>query len=130
MKQASRTVNSGDVSSFGFPKEHRIRSRTDFRQVYAANVYAADDVLVVLGRRTGLAHARLGLAVSRRVGNAVVRNRWKRLIREAFRLQWAELPPGTDLVVRPRRGAVPSAEAIFRSLPRLAWRVDKRLRSR
>lgn len=48
---------------------------------------------------------RLGLTVSRRVGNAVVRNRLKRRVREWFRRARAELEPGLDLVVIARRGA-------------------------
>jgi len=129
MSQAKQTRNNGGTPSFGFSKRYRLRSRTDFRRVYAVNTYAADHVLVVQGCRSPLPHARVGLSVSRRVGNAVVRNRWKRLIREAFRLQRERLPDRIDLVVRPRRGAEPSAAAVCRSLVRLAWRVNKRLGS-
>ncbi len=49
---------------------------------------------------------RLGVTVSRRVGNAVVRNRLKRRIREWFRRKRRALPEGLDLVVIGRRGAV------------------------
>jgi ribonuclease P protein component len=47
--------------------------------------------------------ARLGLAISGRFGNAVRRNRLKRILREIFRLHKAQLPPGTDMIfsVRP-----------------------------
>ena len=49
--------------------------------------------------------ARLGLVVSRRVGNAVARNRVKRVCRECFRLRVVAIPEGIDLVVIARSGA-------------------------
>ena len=110
-----------------FRRQHRMRSRADFERLYRKGVVAADEVLVIRACRNGLAHSRLGLAVSRKVGSAVVRNRWKRLIREAFRKSRHRLPPGYDLVVRPRRGAQPDYQAVAASLPRLARRLAKRL---
>lgn len=111
-----------------FSRQLRLRHQSEFDRVHAANVHAADGTLVVLGWRSEAATCRLGLSISRRVGNAVVRNRWKRLIREAFRQQRATLPRGLDLVVRPRRGAEPSFAAVSASLPRLATRVERRVR--
>ena len=121
-------MNSLSRRRYGFSRSLRVRRQADFDRVYCRNVYAADSTLVVRGCDNGTSTSRLGLSISRRVGNAVVRNRWKRLIREAFRQQHAKLPGGLDLVVRPRRGAEPSFAAIHDALPRLARRIDRRLR--
>ena len=110
---------------FSFPQTSRLTRQADFDRVHHANIYAADEMLVIRGITNGLAHTRIAVSVSRKVGNAVVRNRWKRLVKEAFRLQRAELPAGFDLVVRPRRGAEPEFKAIERSLRELVPRISK-----
>ncbi|MGI8977949.1 MAG: ribonuclease P protein component [Pirellulaceae bacterium] len=110
-----------------FPKNHHLRKEADFQRVYAARIYAADDVLVVNGCENGLDHPRLGLSVSRKVGNAVVRNAWKRRIREAFRLSREVLPVGIDFVVRPQKEAVLDFGAIAQSLPELAARIARKI---
>ena len=115
------------MSEQSFPKEHRIRRQREFDRVYANSAYSADDVLVIRACRNGLEYSRLGLSVSRKVGSAVVRNRWKRLLRETFRTRYSRIPGGYDFVVRPRRGARPDFQAVARSLPQLSQRVARRL---
>ena len=78
---------------------------------------------MVFGGPNDLPHPRWGLSVSRKVGGAVVRNRWKRLLREAFRLAREQLPVGVDLVVIPRPNAEPTLAGLLESLPRLAAKV-------
>ena len=111
-----------------FPPERRVRLPAEFDRVRKTDAFAADDVLVIHGCWNDLPHSRVGLSVSRAVGNAVVRNRWKRRIREAFRKSKDKLPTGLDIVVRPKRGAQPDFAAIQTSLKKLAPLLAKRLK--
>ena len=110
-----------------FTPAMRLRSTADFQRTYKRRCSAGDNILVVLGHPNGLGHPRLGLSVSRKVGNAVVRNRWKRRLREAFRLNREAPPQGVDLVAIPRAADEPPFEALCEALIRLSHRVAKRL---
>ena len=81
---------------------------------------AGDAVFAIASLPNGLDHARLGLAIAAKaVGNAVERNRVRRLIRELFRACQAELP-AVDLIVTARQGARAQSAAVLRaSLKRL-----------
>lgn len=111
-----------------FPKSLRLVSQLDFDRVFKEGAVASDAVLVIHAARGKQAWTRVGLSVSKRVGNSPVRNRWKRLIREAFRRQKGEMPIGIDIVVRPKRGAVPDYALVFKSLLKLAIQLDRKLK--
>lgn len=83
---------------------HRLRKTWQFGLVYnARNVLVGKYVvLYVLPNSDGV--GRLGVSVSRKVGNAVRRNRVKRIFREAFRLSMGQFPKGLDVIMIPRRG--------------------------
>ncbi len=115
------------IESCRFPAHCRLRRRADFQRTYRQRVSASDGNLLVFGAANGLPHCRLGLSVSRRVGGAVLRNRWKRLIREAFRTSRLRLPEGLDLVVIPRNKDEPELCPIQNSLADLAKRIARRL---
>ena len=83
----------------------RLTLARQFDAVFAARVRAAAGPLVVWGVPNDAGHHRLGLAISRRAGNAVMRNRIRRLLRESFRLRQHELPLSDrsyDLVISVR----------------------------
>jgi ribonuclease P protein component len=124
LELAGRILSEQDQS---FPKQCRLRRQGEFDRVHDSQFFAADATLVVKAVENGSGITRLGLSVSRRVGNAVVRNRWKRRLREAFRKQKHEMPVGLDLVVRPRKGAVCNYQQISRSLVQLSRRLDRRI---
>ncbi len=110
-----------------FRPHERIRDPLAFRRAFDRRRSASDAFLIVYGVENGLDHPRLGLSVGRRrVRRASARNRVKRYLREAFRLNKADLPAGIDLVVVPR-GPGLTFEQARRSLPDLARAVGRRL---
>ena len=111
----------------GLPRDARVRRAGDFVALRQASGRLGGRCFSVRWRPNGLDHARLGLAISKRVSKrAVERNRIKRLVRESFRRARHGLPP-IDLVVMAREAAagVPGPEllaeidALWRRLPPL-----------
>lgn len=110
-----------------FPKSHRLRSTEQFQRVFVTRRSVADHTLIVFAAPNELPHCRLGLSVSKKIGNAIVRNRWKRLIREAFRKSMSELPSGFDIVVLPKRNVnVRTIKHLNLSLKSLLTKIAKR----
>jgi ribonuclease P protein component len=107
--------------------KYRIRSAMDFRRIYQRRCTASDDLLLIFGSLNGLPYPRFGMSVSRKIGGAVVRNRWKRLLREAFRLSRKQLPEGVDLIIVVRKQAEPALEQLQQSLIQLAGRLAIKL---
>lgn len=76
-----------------FPKKNRLVSNSQFRAVFARKVRCEDELLTVYAAQNDCGRARLGVTIGRKCGKAVVRNRFKRLLREAFRRNQLEIEP-------------------------------------
>jgi ribonuclease P protein component len=102
--QSTKTVRTEEIVSvkLQFPKSRRLRSRDEFRRIkkYGKKVTGRTVIFDVLTEK--FPYRLLGVSVSKRFGNAVARNRFKRLIRETFRTQQYLLPPGLIIHVSPR----------------------------
>lgn len=102
--QSTTTVRTEEIVSvkLQFPKSRRLRSRDEFRRIkkYGKRITGRTVIFDVLTEK--FPYRLLGVTASKRFGNAVARNRFKRLIREAFRLQQYLLPPGLIINVSPR----------------------------
>ena len=122
------------MAAFALPKSARLRRRAEYLATRQEGKSFADGPLVASYRprdgqptRLGIPGgvARVGLTVSSKVGEAVTRNRIKRRLREAVRLELAQLP-AVDLVIVARASAAQASVADFRAwLRRAAGRIAK-----
>jgi ribonuclease P protein component len=115
--------------AFAFPKSARLLSRRDYLVVQDTGLkVSADCVLALVKRRaSGEPETRVGFTVSSKVGNAVVRNRVRRRLRQLVRTRRHELPKGLDMVLIARNSAA-TAEwpAFVRAFDRVAGELKKR----
>ncbi len=82
-----------------------LKKNKDFRNVYEKGRSCANKYLVMYVLENGNRRNRLGISVSKKVGNSIVRHRLTRLIRESYRLQEDKYRCGLDIVVIARAGA-------------------------
>jgi len=93
------------AASQSYPKAVRLRRRAEFLAVQREGRRRHSEHLVVIRRPAPGLRSRLGVTVSKRVGNAVVRSRVKRLVREVFRAYRGDIKPPSDVLVIAKPGA-------------------------
>lgn len=86
-------------------KIYRIKKSRLFKKVYTNGRYFAEKYLVLYILKNNEEHNKVGYSVSKKVGNSVVRNRVKRLMRENFRKIYDEIKPGYYIVFTARAGS-------------------------
>lgn len=104
-------------------RDSRLRKSSDFAAVWSEGRTRADKLFVLKVRPNGFGVTRFGFSVSKRIGNAVARNRVKRRLREAVRA--APVEAGFDIVIVARNGA---AEADFSRIERSIHNLLRRAR--
>jgi len=97
-------VGEAAIGVMGIPTSKRLRTQVDFQQVRTEGQRILCGPFILQGRLGSTRTRRFGVIASRRVGNAVKRNRGKRLLREIFRTHEAQLPEGLELVAVLRSG--------------------------
>jgi ribonuclease P protein component len=84
-------------------RRYRVREDRRFREIRQRGRSFSNDVLVLCALANDLPYSRFGFSVSSRIGNAVVRNRIKRRLREIIRLRVAWIRPGCDIILIARK---------------------------
>lgn len=82
-----------------------LKKNADFNLVYQSGRSLANKYLVMYVRENGVNKNKLGISVSKKVGNSIVRHRLTRLVRESYRLQEDHFRCGLDIVVIARNSA-------------------------
>jgi len=93
------------MKSFSFPKSERLLNRKDFVNLNRFGKKCHTRHFLVIFRQNLLGINRLGITASKKAGNAVKRNRIKRLIREYFRLNKHNIYQGCDIIIIAKKGA-------------------------
>jgi ribonuclease P protein component len=114
------------MKSLSLTKKERVLKRADFIDISVRGHRLRTENFTIIARPTGGDITRLGIAVSKRVGNAVKRNRVKRLIREFFRLHKHSMPTGYDVVIIPlHKIEAPSFSKVYDELRNAVIENDK-----
>ncbi len=98
-------VGSVHKKKFSFSRHERLRLRKDFQLALRHGSRRQTKNFTIILRPNALQFSRLGITVSKKVGNAVKRNRVKRCLREFFRLHKHKLPSSNDMVIIAKRDA-------------------------
>ena len=83
----------------------RLKKNSDFQIVFKNGKSRANKYFVMYIRKNGLSVNRIGVSVSKKIGNSVVRHRVKRLVKESYRLCEHMFDSGSDIVIIARKGA-------------------------
>ncbi|MFW2390451.1 MAG: ribonuclease P protein component [Polyangiales bacterium] len=122
----TRTSGARGDTTQRFQSRDRLKKRYEFKQTQLSGRRIHTPHFLIVVHPNALQNSRLGITVTKKVGNAVQRNRIKRVVREVFRRNRSLFPPSQDLVFIAKRGAV---DIDYGSLLAELQRAAKRLQA-
>lgn len=87
-------------------KRYRLRSNTEFKEVYKYGKNYWNRNLVLYVKKNGLGYTRVGYSITKKIGNSVVRNRIRRQMKEIYRLKSNSIKDNYDLIFIPKKNVV------------------------
>ena len=88
---------------YELPKKFILRKKIEFNKVYSKGRSYTNHAIVIHVMKSDNASGKVGFAVGKKIGNAVVRNRIKRLLRESYRICRHEIKPNVSMVLIARK---------------------------
>lgn len=88
-----------------FKKEEKLRNNREFRRVYDSGKSFANKYLVLFFIENDLTYNRVGFVTTKKLGNSVVRNKYRRRLKEAYKKNQSEIKTGYDIILLFRAGA-------------------------
>ncbi|MDH3199660.1 MAG: ribonuclease P protein component [Myxococcales bacterium] len=124
MRGASGTGGGPSSGGQGLRRADRLKKRYEFRQVQLTGRRIHTPHFLIVLQPNSLENTRLGITVTKKVGNAVQRNRIKRVVREVFRRNRHLFPPSHDIVFVAKRDAdAVGYDALLKELRRAAVKL-------
>lgn len=88
----------------GLKKAYRVKKNSEFQEILrAGKSFANRELVIYYKKKTSQDHFRIGISVGKKIGNAVKRNRIKRLIRESFIQLDNQIIPNVDIIIIARK---------------------------
>lgn len=115
----------GDPGMNRLPRSRRLGTRAGVSELFESGRRGSHGVVAARTRDNGIGQSRLVAAAGKKLGNAVKRNRMRRLLRAAFRMQQDALPSGIDIALVSRPGLLEARwREILEAVREAVWKAE------
>jgi len=106
-----------------YPKDFRITKTKEYEKVYREGKKLTGKFVILHAKPNELDHPRLGITVTKKSGKAVIRNRWKRMLREIFRKEKEKFPSFDMVFTAKKESSLPSYQDLKEDVLKLIGRL-------